>query len=66
MYKLQSDVKIARKKRLHVIFDNTGTVCWTGATIDGALFHLWEKGELNFDLEGDDHSYRLQIVAQTE
>lgn len=65
MYRLESDVQVTRRKRLHVLFDETGTVSWTGSKFDAALFHLWDKGELNFDLVGEDHSFRLQIVAHT-
>lgn len=66
MYIIHTDVKIARRKRLHVVFDETGTVCWTGPTVEGALNALWEKGVQVFRIEGEAEAFDVSIVKVPE
>ena len=66
MYTLNPDVYLTRRKRMHFVMNHQGDLAWSGKTIIGALEYLFENGQSEFTVEGQEAERSFQVMSSPD
>lgn len=66
MLRIQADVNVTRRQRLHYVFDKDEQLQWSGAHVRSLFEWLYENGHLQVELETENNLLQLEIKRIAE